>query len=89
MTTLFENMIDNAIDQINNALPDDHEVDDVAWSETEDLFQVPVFRFWFTTKPMSEQVDRFRFYRHTDETDEEVSERFTKELNEFCDSWRS
>ena len=93
MTTLFENMMDNAIDQINsslNSLDNDHEVyevDDVAWSETEDIFQVPVFRFWFTDRPNSEQVDCFRFGRRAGETDEEVSERFVKELNEFCSSW--
>ena len=93
MTTLFENMLDNAIDQINsslNSLDNDHEVyevDDVTWSETEDIFQIPVFRFWFTDRHNSEQVDRFRFYRRAGETDEEVSERFVQELNEFCRSW--
>ena len=89
MTTLFENLLDNAIDQINSSLNhlDDHEVDDVTWSETEDIFQIPVFRFWFTDRPNSKQIDRFRFYRRAGETDEEVSERFVQELNRFCENW--
>lgn len=84
MTTLFENLLDNSIELIRQSLPKDHEIDDVAWSETDDLFQIPVFDV--STFPGT-QVDRFRFSRWRDETDEECGERWQREINAFNNSW--
>lgn len=84
MTTLFENLLDNSIELIRQHLPEDHEIDDVAWSETEEIFQVPVFD---VSQFPGQQVDRFRFYRLAGETDEEVAERWDQEITQFNNSW--
>lgn len=84
MTTLFENLLDNSIELIRQYLPEDHEIDDVAWSEEEEIFQVPVFD---VSKFPGRQVDRFRFYRLPGESDEELSNRWEEEINAFNSSW--
>ena len=43
MTTLFENLLDNSIELIRQYLPEEHEMDDIAWAETDDIFQIPIF----------------------------------------------
>lgn len=84
MTTLFENLLDNSIELIRQNLPEDHEIDDVAWSETEEIFQIPVFD---VSQFPGRMADRFRFYRLPGETDEELSNRWQEEINAFNSSW--
>lgn len=84
MTTLFDNLLDKSLELIQQYLPEDHEIDDVSWSGEEDIFQIPVFD---VSEFPGRQVDRFRFYRLTGETDEELSDRWQNEINEFINSW--
>lgn len=84
MTTLFDNLLDKSLELISQYLPEDHEIDDVAWSDTEEIFQIPVFD---VSQFPGRQVDRFRFYRLPDETDEELSNRWQEEINAFNSSW--
>lgn len=84
MTTLFENLLDNSIELIRQNLPEEHEIDDVAWSETEEIFQVPVFD---VSQFPGRMVDRFRFYRLPGETDDDLSNRWQEEINVFNSSW--
>lgn len=83
MTTLFENLLDNSIELIRQSLPEDHEMDDIAWAETDDIFQIPIFD---VSKFPGRLVDRFRFYRFPSETDEECGERWQREINAFNNS---
>ena len=87
MTTLFENLLDQSTELIKQYLPEDHEIDDVAWDPNSDLFQIPVFDVSTIESSMRGPVDRFRFYRMSWETDDEVVERWQREIDEFNHSW--
>lgn len=89
------NLMELSQERIRQYLPEDYEMDDMGWDEEEEIFQICVFD---VSKPPRTDafgslietgpVDRFRFYRHAEETEEEVMERWNRELQEFCDSWK-
>lgn len=85
MTTLFENLFDNSIDMINTRLPDNYEVDDVAWDEENDRFRIPVFEVSDPGRWVPE--DAFWFYRYPEETNEEAADRWQREIDEFIQKW--
>ena len=84
MTTLFDALFDKSCELIFQNLPEDHEIDDIAWNDEEEIFQIPVFD---VSQFPGRMVDRFRFYRLPGETDEELSNRWQKEINVFNSSW--
>ena len=84
MTIMFENLLDNSIDLISQYLPEDHEIDDVSWDDQEQIFQICVFD---VSEFPGRMVDRFRFYRLPGETDDELSNRWQREIDEFNSSW--
>lgn len=84
MTKTLEQLFDKSCELIHQYLPEDYEIDDVAWSEEEEIFQIPVFD---VSEFPGRQVDRFRFYRLTGETDEDMIRRWQTEINAFNSSW--
>lgn len=76
-------LLDNAISQIRQYLPDQYEIDDISWDET--MFQICIFD---VAKFPGRLADRFRFGMHPEETEEELITRFNDRLTEYCKSWR-
>lgn len=87
MTALFENLLDNSLDEIKHSLPENYEVDDVDWDDAEDIFQIPVFDTSTFEKATKGPVDRFRFYRLPGESDEQLIDRWDAALHEFTQRW--
>lgn len=88
MTTLFENLLDQSTELIKQYLPEDYEIDDVAWDPNGDKFQVLVFDASTMENYHKGPVDRFLFYRLSWEyNDEDVIKRWEREINEFNHSW--
>ena len=84
MTNLFETLLNKSVELIPQYLPEDHEIDDVAWDDQEQIFQICVFD---VSEFPGRQVDRFRFYRLPGETDDELIDRWNREIDEFNSSW--
>lgn len=82
-------------ERIRQYLPENYEMDDMAWDEDLEIFQICVFD---VSKPPrvdanghlieTGPADRFRFFRHVGETEGETMERWSLELQEFCERWK-
>ena len=89
------NLMELSQERIRQYLPEDYEMDDTSWDEEQEIFQICVFD---VSKPPrtdafghminSSPADRFRFYRNAGETEEEVMDRWNRELQAFCESWK-
>lgn len=81
-------MMDLSAERIRPYLPEDYEMDDMAWDEDHEIFQICVFDASRPDFDNRGPADRFRFYRKPGETDEELMDRWNRELQEFCESWK-
>lgn len=79
------NLMEIAEERIRQYLPEDYEMDDLQWCD--DGFQISIFCVRTIEDHMKGAVDRFRFFLHRDETDEESAERFNRELQKFTEGW--
>ena len=88
----YLNLMELSAERIRPYLPDMYEMDDMECDEDEEIFQISVFdcsRPDFVDGFISHgPADRFRFYRQAGETDEELMDRWNRELQEFCESWK-
>lgn len=87
MTALFENLLDNSLDEIKHSLPENYEIDDVDWDDQEDGFVIPVFDTSTFESCQKGPVDRFRFYRMAGESDEQLTERWSEKIQQFTANW--
>jgi hypothetical protein len=77
-------MVEVACTRIQQALPQDHEIDDISCEDN--VFEIGVFDA--TICPGGSQVGLFRFYRHAGETDEELAIRFEDTITNYTNEWR-
>lgn len=85
MTTLCEKLLEQSLERIRQHLPEDCEMDDIGWNEEAEIFQICVFDVSALENSMRGAIDRFVFYRIKGETDEEMTERWNRKLQAFCE----
>ena len=78
-------MVEAACDRIQQALPQDHEIDDITCEGN--VFQIGIFDT--TICPGGSQVGLFRFSRRSGESEEETDDRFNAEISEYIKNWRN
>ena len=79
-------LMEIAEERIQQYLPEDYEMDDLQWCD--DGFQISVFDVSMIEIYQKGPAGIFRFFLSKCETDEENTERFNRQLQEFAESWK-
>ena len=87
-------LMELSMERIRPYLPEDYEMDDTGWDEDQEIFQICIFD---VSKPprtdafgnliVTGPADRFRFYRQAGETDDQLMDRWNREVQKFAESW--
>ena len=80
-------LMELSAERIRPYLPEDYEMDDLGWDEDREIFQICVFDCSRPDFDNRGPADRFRFYRQAGETDEELMDRWNREVQKFAESW--
>ena len=78
-----QEMLDVAIERIRPHLPENYEIDDIAWGDN--AFQICIFD---VSKFPGILADRFFFLKRSGETETETAFRLNDTINEYITNWR-
>ena len=81
----YAELMDLSAERIQPYLPEDYEMDDMSYDEDGAIFQICVFDV--STPDPKGPADRFRFYRQPGETEDEMMDRWDREVQDFAESW--